>query len=159
MKRVALSVVAIFCLSSVLVEASSSFGTKGGGGSKTRKLASSKSFKNAFIVTLTTYWAVGRGSDYWTRRFTSATGQRLVPGLSVAADPKVIPYGSIIEIEGVGRRVVKDTGTHVIQRVASRKRGVDYPVIDLFFKSRQEALAFARKHPPFAEVKIIKTKA
>src|SRR5690606_4918834 len=52
-----------------------------------------------FTVTLTTYWAVGKGSDYWTRKRISSTGQRLVPGVSVAADPRVIPYGSIIEIK------------------------------------------------------------
>lgn len=102
---------------------------------------------------------MGRGSDYWTRRFTSSTGTRLVAGVSVAADPRIIPYGSIIEIEGVGRRIVKDTGTHVIQRLASRKRGVDYPVIDLFFSSRQEALLFARNHPPFAQVWIVSKEA
>ncbi|NJK91965.1 MAG: hypothetical protein HC904_09150 [Blastochloris sp.] len=117
--------------------------------------AKSKLTGKTFTVTLTTYWARGRGSDYWTRKYTSATGQKLVAGVSVAADPKVIPYGSIIEIEGLGRRVVKDTGSHVIKRVASHRRGVSYPVIDLFFESREEALAFARKNPSFAQVKVI----
>ena len=106
-------------------------------------------------VTLTTYWARGRGSDRWTRQFQSATGLRLQQGISVAADPEVFPYGSIIDIPGVGRRVVKDTGTDVVQRVASRKRGVNYPVIDIFFESRKDALQFARNNPPFAEVRIV----
>jgi 3D (Asp-Asp-Asp) domain-containing protein len=110
----------------------------------------------SFVVTLTTYWAVGKGSDYWTRKFTSSTGQRLVSGVSVAADPRVIPYGSIIEIKGIGRRVVKDTGSHVVKRLASQKRGVNYPVIDLFFERREDALSFARKHPAFAEVRVIR---
>lgn len=109
-----------------------------------------------FTVTLTTYWAQGKGSDYWTRKFTSSTGQRLVAGVSVAADPRVIPYGSLIEIKGLGRRVVKDTGSHVISRLASLNRGVNYPVIDLFFERRDEALRFARSSSPFAEVKIIR---
>lgn len=108
-------------------------------------------------VTLTTYWARGRGADRWTRNFQSSTGLRLQPGVSVAADPRVFPYGSVIEIPGVGRRVVKDTGTHVVQRVASRKRGVDYPVIDIFFETREEAMRFAHSNPPFAEVRVVQT--
>lgn len=109
-----------------------------------------------FTVTLTTYWAQGAGSDYWTRKKISSTGQKLVPGVSVAADPRVIPYGSIIDIKGVGRRVVKDTGAHVVRRVASQRRGVNYPVIDLFFERREDALRFARSNPAFAEVKVVK---
>lgn len=108
-----------------------------------------------FTATLTTYWAIGQGSDYWTRRFTSSTGTKLQDGVTVAVDPRVIPYGSVIEIAGLGRRVAKDTGAHVVQRVASLKRGVNYPVIDIFFSNREDALEFARKSPPFAEVKII----
>ncbi len=110
----------------------------------------------AFTVTLTTYWAKGAGSDYWTRKHVSSTGQKLVSGVSVAADPRVIPYGSLIEIKGVGRRVVKDTGSHVVQRVASRKRGVPYPVVDLFFDNREDALHFARNNSAFAEVKVLR---
>ncbi|GAB4240379.1 MAG: hypothetical protein OHK005_02520 [Candidatus Methylacidiphilales bacterium] len=108
-------------------------------------------------VTLTTYWARGRGTDRWTRRFQSATGLPLQPGVSVAADPSVFPYGTVLEIPGLGQRIVKDTGTHVVQRVASRKRGVNYPVIDIFFETRTEALHFARNNPPFAEVRVIRT--
>lgn len=132
-----------------------SHGKIGANPSSKTKCVTNKSGK-AFTVTLTTYWAQGKGSDYWTRKFTSATGQRLVAGVSVAADPRVIPYGSLIEIKGIGRRVVKDTGSHVIRRVASYKRGVNYPVIDLFFDRREEALRFARSSSPFAEVKVIR---
>jgi 3D (Asp-Asp-Asp) domain-containing protein len=108
-------------------------------------------------VTLTTYWARGKGADRWTRRFQSATGLRLQQGVSVAADPRVLPYGTVIEIPGVGRRVVKDTGSHVVERVASRKRGVDYPVVDIFFNTRDEALRFARSNPPFAEIRVVQS--
>jgi 3D (Asp-Asp-Asp) domain-containing protein len=121
------------------------------GNVQTRGKVSGKTVK----VTLTTYWAKGAGTDKWTRRMMSSTGQRLQPGVSVAADPRIFPYGSVIEIEGVGRRVVKDTGRHVVARLASRKRGVNYPVIDLFFLRREDALRFARSHPGFAQVRII----
>ena len=155
MKRLGLITILLFSLSPMLTKAGTAHSSKPGRNPVTTKLAGNKFSKKGFTVTLTTYWAVGRGSDYWTRRFTSSTGQRLIDGVTVAADPKVIPYGSIIDIEGVGRRIVKDTGSHVVQRVASRRRGVNYPVIDLFFASRQDALVFARNHGPFAEVRII----
>ena len=157
MKRVAFAVM-ILSLTSVFAEAAQTISSKSSRNSTLAKKSSTSKTKG-FTVTLTTYWAIGSGSDYWTRRFTSSTGQRLIPNETVAADPNILPYGSVIEIEGVGRRIVKDTGTHVIQKVASRKRGVDYPVIDLFFNSRQEALAFARNHAPFAQVTIVKGEA
>jgi 3D (Asp-Asp-Asp) domain-containing protein len=110
----------------------------------------------AFTATLTTYWSQGGGSDYWSKKGIGATGERLKAGVTVAADPRVLPYGTVIEISGIGRRVVQDTGSHVVQRVASRKRGVNYPVIDLFFENRSAALRFANRSEPFAEIRVIK---
>jgi 3D (Asp-Asp-Asp) domain-containing protein len=129
---------------------------KARGGAQARAPHTGGKSGRSFTVTLTTYWAIGNGSDYWTRKHTSSTGQPLVAGVSVAADPRVIPYGSIIDIKGVGRRVVKDTGSHVVKRVASLRRGVSYPVIDLFFERREDALRFARSNPAFAEVRVVK---
>lgn len=107
-------------------------------------------------VTLTTYWSSGSGSDHWSSRNQSASGKQLRGNSSVAADPSLYPYGTILDIEGVGRRVSLDTGSDVIKRKASRLRGVNYPVIDLFFDSKAEALRFARSGPPFATVRVVK---
>lgn len=109
-----------------------------------------------FTATLTTYWAQGGGSDYWSKKGIGATGERLQAGITVAADPRVLPYGTVIEIAGIGKRVVQDTGSHVVERLASRKRGVNYPVIDLYFENRSDALRFAGRNEPFAEIRVVK---
>jgi 3D (Asp-Asp-Asp) domain-containing protein len=36
-----------------------------------------------------------------------------VPEWTIAADPKVLPIGSVVEIEGLGRRIVHDIGGKV----------------------------------------------
>jgi len=155
MKRLGILAIIFVGLSLTPLEAATKMSSKSSRNPIVTKLSGAKVSQPGFTVTLTTYWAIGRGSDYWTRRFTSSTGQKLVDRVTVAADPKILPYGSVIDIQGVGRRVVSDTGTHVIRRVASRKRGVNYPVVDLFFANRRDALEFARNHAPFAEVRII----
>lgn len=40
----------------------------------------------------------------------TASGAPVTPGLTVAADPSVLPLGTVVYIEGVGVRVVQDTG-------------------------------------------------
>lgn len=108
------------------------------------------------LVTLTTYWSSGAGSDRWSAENQSASGQELRENSSVAADPSIYPYGTIIDIKGVGQRVALDTGSDVIKRKASRLRGVNYPVIDLFFESKSEALRFSQSYPTFTTVRIVK---
>jgi 3D (Asp-Asp-Asp) domain-containing protein len=39
-----------------------------------------------------------------------ASGEKLIPGVSVAVNPKVIPYGTRIYIEGYGEFIAHDTG-------------------------------------------------
>jgi 3D (Asp-Asp-Asp) domain-containing protein len=119
---------------------------------KERKTGKGKTF----TATLTTYWAQGGGADYWSKKGIGATGERLQAGVTVAADPRVLPYGTVIEIAGIGKRVVQDTGSHVVERLASRKRGVNYPVIDLYFENRSDALRFADRNEPFAEIRVLK---
>ena len=44
----------------------------------------------------------------------TSSGAKVQPGVTVAADTSVLPYGTVIYIEGVGLRVVQDTGSAVV---------------------------------------------
>jgi 3D (Asp-Asp-Asp) domain-containing protein len=59
------------------------------------------------------------------------SGVRAVEGVTVAADPKVIPLGTEIIIDGYGEYTVQDTGGAI-----KGKR------IDVYFEDHQEALEF-----------------
>ena len=58
-------------------------------------------------------------------------GTRPVAGFTVAADPTVLPLGSIVHIEGIGERMVHDVGGKV-----KGKR------LDVFMTRCKDALAF-----------------
>lgn len=40
----------------------------------------------------------------------TSSGAKVRPGVTVAADTSILPYGTVIYVEGVGLRVVQDTG-------------------------------------------------
>lgn len=65
---------------------------------------------------------------------TTASGEPVTPGVTVAADPAVIPLGTRVYIDGIGERVVQDTGG----AIKGHK-------IDLAVESHQEAVAWGRK--------------
>jgi 3D (Asp-Asp-Asp) domain-containing protein len=101
---------------------------------------------------ITAYWA-GEG-DYFTGRLISATGVRLHDG-HCAVDPSIIPYGSVVEVAGVGKFLAVDTGSAVVARKAAREDAHTSEerkalVIDLFFKSRKAGEAFAAIAPKYA---------
>jgi 3D (Asp-Asp-Asp) domain-containing protein len=73
----------------------------------------------------------------------TASGAHPVAGFTVAADPKVLPIGSIIHIEGLGRRMVHDVGG-----------GVHGNHIDIFVDTCEEARQWGRRH---RKVRIIHT--
>jgi 3D (Asp-Asp-Asp) domain-containing protein len=86
----------------------------------------------------------------------SSTGIHLKKG-HCAVDPRVIPYGSVILIPGVGTFLAVDTGRAVTSRRAAQQAGVTSEqkralVIDLFFNSRRDAEQFAQLGPKFATV-------
>lgn len=61
----------------------------------------------------------------------TATGTLPQAGRTVAVDPRVIPLGSRVYIEGVGERIAEDTGG----KIKGKK-------LDLFLPSVQECLQF-----------------
>ncbi len=105
------------------------------------------------LARVTAYWP---GEDYYTTRKMSATGVRLKPGFC-AVDSRIIPYGSVVKIPGLGSYVAMDTGTAVISRKAAKESGQNWKergalVIDLYFPSRRSGERFSREGPKFAMV-------
>jgi 3D (Asp-Asp-Asp) domain-containing protein len=71
---------------------------------------------------------------------STSTGRDASKHSGVAADPKAIPYGSVVKLPGVGLREVDDTGGAMRQ---SWKNGTYH--LDLRFRSHDEALRWGRK--------------
>jgi 3D (Asp-Asp-Asp) domain-containing protein len=114
--------------------------------------------EQTLLARVTVYWASGgRGSDWYTRRHKGATGVRLHAG-HCAVDPRRIPYGSkVVFPDGVFTAV--DTGTAVINRKAARRSGRtpaqrNAIVVDRFFETKRQALAWAKAHPEFMTVQV-----
>jgi 3D (Asp-Asp-Asp) domain-containing protein len=106
------------------------------------------------LARLTAYWA--SEGDYYTERMISATGVHLHDG-HCAVDPSIFPYGSVVEIAGVGKYLAVDTGSAVISRTAAREaahneRERNALVIDLFFESRRDGEEFAASGPKYATI-------
>ena len=118
---------------------------------KTERFVKATIPKKEIKVRLTTYWAKGGDTDNWSAKRQSSTGVRLKPNVSVAVDPKVIPYFSRLYIPNLGFRYAHDTGTAVIRKKAS---GGKYPVIDIFFLHRKDAERFANNNPKIVKVKV-----
>ena len=121
---------------------------------------SSQPPSQSLLARVTVYWASGgRGSDRYTRKHKGATGQRLRNG-HCAVDPKRIPYGSHIIFPDGTRLSAVDTGTAVRNRKAARLLGKtptekNAVVIDRFFETKQQALAWANSHPHFMPVRVV----
>jgi 3D (Asp-Asp-Asp) domain-containing protein len=115
---------------------------------------------NSLLARVTVYWARGgRDTDRYTRQHKSATGLRLQQG-HCAVDPKKIPYGSRVVLPDGTALSAVDTGSAVRNRKAARRLGrTNYErnaiVIDKFFETKRQALAWANSNPPFVSVKVI----
>ena len=114
--------------------------------------------KNASLASrlarVTVYWP--EEGDFYTGDRKSSTGVRLKDG-HCAVDPKVIPYGSVVNVPGVGRLVAVDTGKAVISRRAARATGRTREqrsaiVIDIFCSTRTKAQALIKRVKHFAVV-------
>src|SRR5438067_12373163 len=114
----------------------------------------------SLLARVTVYWARGgRGADHYTRQHKSATGLRLHQG-HCAVDPRKIPYGSRVLLPDGTTLAAVDTGSAVRNRKAARGSGrTAYErsavVIDKFFETKRQALAWANSNPPFVSVKVI----
>jgi 3D (Asp-Asp-Asp) domain-containing protein len=114
----------------------------------------------SLLARVTVYWASGgKGSDRYTRRHKTSTGLRLRAG-HCAVDPNKIPYGSNIILPDGTRLAAVDTGTAVRNRKAARLSGKtpverNAVVIDRFFETKDQALAWANSHPHFQPVRVI----
>jgi len=105
------------------------------------------------LARLTAYWTE---EDPWTAKHESSTGVTLHEG-HCAVDPKLIPYGSLVQIPGMGSYVAVDTGSAVISRQAALGSGQNAAqrnalVVDLFFETRKEAEDFAAHGPAYVAV-------
>jgi len=99
-------------------------------------------------VRLTAYWC---GQDPDTSRFKSSTGYTLKSGRTCAVDPRIIPYGSTVIINGKEFKAI-DTGAAVIAKKASRGK---LPVVDLFYKTERQAMVALGNMPmhPWVEIR------
>ena len=106
------------------------------------------------LARVTVYWP--EEGDFYTRNRKSSTGTRLRDG-HCAVDPKVIPYGSVVNVPGVGRLIAVDTGGAVVSRRAARLTGRTREqrsaiVIDVFCSTRAKARALIKRIKHFAVV-------
>lgn len=85
----------------------------------------------AAVLFTITAWSTG--CDTRPGALTKA-GTHPVVGFTAAADPRVLPIGSIVEIEGLGERQVHDVGGKV--------RGLQ---LDVFVSSCAEARRWGRR--------------
>lgn len=115
-------------------------------------------YEQSVLARVTVYWASGGGgSDRWTRQHICSTGARLRAG-HCAVDPRRIPYGSKVTLPD-GPLLAVDTGSAVVSRKAARRSGRtalerSALVIDRFFETKQQALAWANRNPYFMLVQV-----
>ena len=108
--------------------------------------------EESILARVTSYWA-GEGNKY------ASTGRRLHSG-HCAVDPKRIPYGSKVVFPDRACTAV-DTGPAVISRKAARLCGrtanqLKAIVVDRFFETKREAMAWTNAHPHFMTLQIVR---
>src|SRR5438309_8229862 len=104
------------------------------------------------LARVTTYWREeGELRAAWN-------GARLRNG-HCAVDPKKIRYGSRILLEDE-ELIAVDTGPAVVSRKAARHSGHNEAernavVIDRFFETKSQAVAWEKSHPHFMKVRVL----
>lgn len=110
------------------------------GGSATAVLAEAKDaasgFTDAGSFILTAYCSCPECCGKWAENrpngiVYTASGAQAETGVTVAVDPKVIPLGTSLRIDGLGDFIAQDTGS-----------GVKGKHLDIYMDSHEEALRF-----------------
>src|SRR5690606_12858134 len=105
--------------------------------SATTWLEGSSAIKDVFYATLTAYTAgyesTGKTPSHPQYGIT-ASGAKVKENQTIAVDPKVIPLGSLVYIDGIGIRKAEDTGS----AIKGHK-------IDVYIPDLDEALEFGVK--------------
>lgn len=109
--------------------------------------------EESMLVHVTCYWRNEKSGHR-----AAWNGAHLRAG-DCAVDPRKIPYGSTIifpDVEGVA----VDTGPSVVSRKSARCNGrcaaeKNALVIDRFFETRDEALAWTKAHGRFMTVRVV----
>ncbi len=119
-------------------------------------LASAKD--DSILARITVYWASGRGGSGGA----GATGTTLHNG-HCAVDPSRIPLGSHVLLPTGETLSAVDTGSAVKSRKAARVSGrtpleKNALVIDRFFETKGQAMAWANSHPAFMSVKVVSSR-
>ena len=90
----------------------------------------------------------------------TSTGRFATEGVTVAVDPRVIPYGSRVRIPaldglvGDGWFLAQDTGSAVKSRKASRHWGSRAPVVDVYVASARKLRQVEKAVPMFCQVEV-----
>lgn len=119
----------------------------------TLSASSASAREQTILARITAYWPTGSDPEV-----ASYNGARLRTG-HCAVDPKRIPYGSKVIFPDTAC-VAVDSGPAVTSRTAARKIGRtdeqrNALVIDRFFESRKQAMAWVSKNPHFMRVRIL----
>ena len=108
--------------------------------------------EESILARVTSYWAA-EGSKF------ASTGQRLRAG-HCAVDPKRIPYGSKVVFPDractavvTGPAVISRKAARVCGRTASQLKAI---VVDRFFETKREAMAWTNAHPHFMTLQIVR---
>jgi 3D (Asp-Asp-Asp) domain-containing protein len=114
---------------------------------------SASAHDQTILARITVYWPGGSGSDT-----ASYNGAKLRLG-HCAVDPKKIAYGSKVIFPDADCLAV-DSGPAVVSRTAARRSGKtqeqrDALVIDRYFESKRQALAWAAANPHFMMVRVL----
>ena len=75
----------------------------------------------------------------YTSNNLTKEGKPPVPGLTIAADPRILPIGSRVRISGAGEW----SGEY---RVGDVGGGIKGRMVDIYMSSESEAIRFGRKH-------------
>jgi 3D (Asp-Asp-Asp) domain-containing protein len=91
--------------------------------------------------TVTAYCPCEKCCGQWSNILNpiTASGAPAVEGITVGADWSIIPKGTVIEIEGLGERIVQDKPAKWIVDKYDGK------ILDLYFSSHEEALKFGKQ--------------